>query len=146
MAPRPRPQKCTVGAGADALTLYVVPSQVSPFIGTVTPDAAEDGEEQDQTVPGHQRRRYPGGPVINVAGHERERLVGGYAAKQTLPGKNAWFEQTVGSGASAVRTVRQFTFVGTTKQLRDYVAANAVGNFTLRTPDGEPVPMSDSTP
>lgn len=143
MAPRPRPQKCTVGAGSDALTLYVVPSQVAPFIGTVTPDAAEDGTEVTQSVTGHSRRRYPGGPAISVDGHDRERIVGGYAAKQTLPGKNAWFERTTGTGASAVRTVRQFTFVGTTKQLRDYVEANAVGTFTLRTPDGEPVPMAE---
>lgn len=142
MAPRPRPEKCTVGAGSDALVLYVVPSQVSGFIGTVTPDAASDGTEVTQTVTSHARRRYPGGPTSQVDGHSRDRIVGGYAAKQTLPGKNAWLERTVGSGASAVRTVRQITFVGTTKQLRDYVEANAVGDFILRTPDGEPVPVS----
>jgi hypothetical protein len=144
MAPRPRPQKCTVGVGTDALTLYVVPSQVSDFIGTVTPDTAEDGEEVTQTVTGHTRRRYPGGPDISVEGHDRERIVGGYAAKQTLPGRNAWLERTTGTGEDAERTVRQITFVGTTKQLRDYVAANAVGTFTLRTPDGEPVPMAEA--
>lgn len=142
MAPRPRPEKCTVGVGSDALVLYVVPSQVSGFIGTVTPDADTDGTEVTQSVTSHSRRRYPGGPAVTVDGHSRERIVGGYAAKQTLPGRNAWFERTVGTGASAVRTVRQITFVGTTKQLRDYVEANAVGEFTLRTPDGEPVPVA----
>lgn len=142
MAPRPRPEKCTVGAGSDALVLYVVPSQVAPFIGAVTPDADTDGTEVTQTVTGHNRRRYPGGPTTSVAGHSRERIVGGYGAKQTLPGRNAWFERTVGTGSSAVRTVRQFTFVGTTAQLRDYVEATAVGEFVLRTADGEPVPVA----
>jgi hypothetical protein len=123
--------------------LYCVPAQVSPYIGVVTADASEEGTEVTQTVTGHNRRRYPGGPSISVEGHDRDRIVGGYGAKQTLPGKNAWFERTTGIGPLRTREVRQFTFVGTTKQLRDYVEANAVGTFTLRTPDGEPVPMAE---
>lgn len=146
MAPKPKPKKCTVGVGTDALVLYVHPPFVAEFIGTVTPDVAGDGIEQTQSVGEHQRRRYPGGPLITVDQHDRERLVGGYAAGLTLPGRNAWFERTVGTGEEAEKTVRQFTFVGTTKQLRDYVEANAVGDFTLRTPDGEPVLISESAP
>lgn len=139
MAPRPRPQKCTVGVGSDALVLYVVPSRVSGFIGTVTPDDDDDSRETTQTVRTHSRRRYPGGPTTSVDGHSRERTVGGYNAKQTLPGKTAWFERRTTGLFGPITSRRQFTFVGTTAQLRDYVAANAVGSFILRTPDGEPV-------
>lgn len=123
--------------------LYVVPSQVSPFIGTVTPDTAEAGTDVTQEVTGYTRRRYPGGPEVTVDGHTRERVVGGYAAKQTLPGRNAWLERTTGVGELAEKVVRQFTFVGTVKQLREYVEENAVGSFILRTPNGEPVPVSE---
>jgi hypothetical protein len=139
MAPRPRPQKCTVGTGTDALTLYVDPPRVTPFIGTVTPDDADDAREITQTVTGHTRRRYSGGPAINVDGHSRERTIGGYAAKETLPGRNAWFERRTTGLLGPITSRVQFTFVGTTAQLRDYVEANAVGDFILRTPDGEPV-------
>jgi hypothetical protein len=139
MASRPRPQKCTVGAGVNALTLYVVPCLVAPFIGSVTPDDEDDSRVVDQSVTGHTRRRYSGGPAINVDGHDRSRIVGGYAAKETLPGKNAWFERRTTGLLGPITSRVQFTFVGTTAQLRDYVEANAVGSFILRTPDGEPV-------
>jgi hypothetical protein len=142
MAPRPRPQKCTVGTGTDALTLYVVPSRVAPFIGTVTPDDDDDAREITQSVTGHTRRRYSGGPPISVEGHDRERTIGGYAAKETLPGKNAWFERRTTGLLGPITSRVQFTFVGTTAQLRDYVEANAVGDFILRTPDGEPVKVT----
>jgi hypothetical protein len=121
--------------------LYVVPSRVSPFIGPVITDDEEEGVEVTQEVTGHTRRRYPGGPEVNVNGHNRQRLVGGYAAEQTLPGKNAWFERRETGLFGAVTSRVQFTFVGTTKQLRDYVAANGVGTFILRTPDGKAVPI-----
>lgn len=139
MAPRPRPQKCTVGVGSDALTLYVVPARVAPFIGSVTPDDDDDSREVTQSVTGHSRRRYSGGPATSVDGHSRTRTVGGYAAKETLPGKNAWFERRTTGLFGPITSRVQFTFVGTTAQLRDYVEANAVGSFILRTPDGEPV-------
>jgi hypothetical protein len=142
MSSRPRPQKCTVGAGSDALVLYVVPSRVSPFIGSVTPDDDDDTREITQSVRSHSRRRYPGGPVTSVDGHSRERKVGGYNAKQTLPGRTAWFERRTTGLLGPITARRQFTFVGTTAQLRDYVEANAVGSFILRTPDGEPVKIT----
>lgn len=142
MALRPRPQKCTLGLGTPPLVIYCVPDQIAPFVGTVTPDVDGDPVEVTQTVTSHSRRRYPGADPVTVDGHDRERLVGGYAAKQTLPGRNAWFERTTGTGPSAVRTVRQITFTGTTAQLRNFAESNAVGVFTLRTADGEPVPLS----
>lgn len=143
MAPRPRPQKCTVGTGTDALTLYVVPSRVAPFIGTVAPDDDDDSREITQSVSGHSRRRYSGGPTTSVAGHNRERTIGGYAAKETLPGKNAWFERRTTGFLGPITSRVQFTFVGTTAQLRAYAEANAVGSFILRTPDGEPVRITE---
>jgi alkanesulfonate monooxygenase SsuD/methylene tetrahydromethanopterin reductase-like flavin-dependent oxidoreductase (luciferase family) len=142
MASRPRPQKCTVGAGTDALTLYVVPSRVAPFIGAVAPDDDDDARDITQTVRSHSRRRYTGGPSANVDGHSRQRTVGGYAAKETLPGRNAWFERRTTGLLGRITSRVQFTFVGTTAQLRDYVEANAVGQFILRTPDGEPVKVT----
>lgn len=142
MASNPRPQKCTVGAGTDALTLYVVPSRVAPFIGTVTPDDDDDARVITQTVSSHSRRRYSGGPTTSVDGHSRERTIGGYAAKETLPGKNAWFERRTTGLLGPITSRVQFTFVGTTAQLRDYVEANSVGDFILRTPDGEPVKIT----
>jgi hypothetical protein len=128
-----------VGVGTDALTLYVVPSRVAPYIGTVTPDDDDDSREITQTVRSHPRRRYSGGPTSSVAGHSRERTIGGYAAKETLPGRNAWFERRTTGLLGPITNRVQFTFVGTTAQLRDYVEANSVGDFILRTPDGEPV-------
>jgi hypothetical protein len=139
MASRPRPQKCTVGAGSDALVLYVVPDRVSPFIGTVTPDDDDTARQISQPVPQYNRRRYPGGPTTQVAGHTRNRTVGGYAAKPILPGRTAWLEDPTPAAPGTPRRRRQFTFVGTTAQLRDYCEANAAIRFLLRTPDGEPV-------
>jgi hypothetical protein len=121
------------------LTLYVVPSRVAPFIGSVTPDDDDDARDITQTVSGHTRRRYSGGPAISVDGHSRERKVGGYGTKETLPGRNAWFERRTTGLLGPVTSRVQFTFVGTTRQLRDYAEANGVGSFILRTPDGEPV-------
>lgn len=142
MSSRPRPKKCTVGAGVDALVLYVDPPRLQPYLGSITPDAAEYGEDVTQSVSSHTRRRYSGGPAVTVDAHSRDRKVGGYGALPTLPGRNAWIEKKTGQGASAVREVVQFTFVGTTKQLRDFVAGNATSSFVLRTPDGEPVPVT----
>lgn len=142
MASRPRPSKCTVGVGTDALVLYVVPDRVAPFIGSVTPDDDDDARDITQNVRSHSRRRYPGGPASSVDGHSRNRTVGGYAAKQTLPGRTAWFERRTTGLLGPITARRQFTFVGTTAQLRDYVEANAVGDFILRTPDGEPVQIT----
>jgi hypothetical protein len=124
------------------LILYVKIPEVAPMLGSLTADAAEAPTTFQQSVDGHPRRRYSGGPTSGVSGHLRTRTKGGEGAKATLPGNNAWLERPpVVPGES--KRVEQFTYVGTFAQLKAFVRANAAGAFVLRSPWGEPFPMDD---
>jgi len=139
-APNPKPDKVTVTSLGEDLVLYVKIPEVAPLIGTLTADASEAPTEYDQSVDGHTRRRYSGGPTFGVEGHIRKRTKGGEGRKATLPGNNAWLERPpLVEGES--KRVEQITYVGTFRQLKSWVRANAETDFVLRSPWGEPFPM-----
>lgn len=144
MASRPKPQKSTQTVEGKTLVLYVKPSEVAAYIGTVTPDPDELMLTSTQTVRSHSRRRYVGGPAVNVSGHSRSRTSGDKPAGLTLPGNNAWLERKTGT---PLRTVReQITFVGSFASLKQFCKESAVIPFVLRSPRGEPFKIEVAGP
>jgi hypothetical protein len=142
-APNPKPSKVTVTALGEDLVLYVKIPEVAPMLGTLTADSEEAPSNFQQSVNAHNRRRYAGGPTTGVAAHIRNRTKGGEGRKATLPGNNAWLERPPLLPGQSKR-VEQFTFVGTFAQLKAYVRTAAVSDFVLRSPWGEPFPMSST--
>jgi hypothetical protein len=141
--PNPKPDKVTVTVGGAPLVLYIKPGELEPLIGAQTPDASGSPVTTNQTVSGHTRRKYIGGPVSGVAGHSRERVSGDRLPGPTLPGNNAYLERMVGTPPK--RKVETITYVGTFNQLKTFCKAEAVVAFTLRSPWGEPfaIPASE---
>jgi hypothetical protein len=125
-----------VGAGAAIVTIYGKKPELDSYLVGLAVAAAPAVSISNQSVNGHQRKRYPGGPSIAVTSHARRRVQERPKQDQTLPGSNAWIEKTTGTGASAVTTAEQFTFVGDFQDLKDYCKANAIGNWVLRSPNG----------
>lgn len=136
MAPRPKPQKSTQVVGGETLVLYVKPSEVAPFIGTIAVDPPTLMLTSDEFVRGHTRRRYVGGPAISVDSHNRTRTSGDRKAGLTLPGNNAWLEKP--SATPGFKDVEQITFVGSFASLKQFCKESAATTFTLRSPWGEP--------
>lgn len=136
MAPRPKPQKSTHTVSSKKLVLYVKPSEVSGFIGTITPDPPTLMLTSSEAVKGHSRRRYVGGPAVGVEAHDRTRTSGDKKAGLTLPGNNAWLERAGVLPGS--RIVEQITFVGSFASLKAFCKESAAVAFTLRSPWGEP--------
>lgn len=136
MASRPKPQKSTQVVDGKTLVLYVKPSEVAPYIGTITPDPDELMLTTTEAVKSHTRRRYVGGPAVSVAGHTRSRTSGDKKAGLTLPGNNAWLERKTGTPLKTVR--EQITFVGTFASLKAFCKESAAIPFVLRSPWGEP--------
>ena len=139
--PNPKPSKVTVTALGEDLVLYIKIPELAPMIGTQTADASEPPTTYVQSVSGHNRRRYSGGPTVGVGGHNRDRTKGGEGAKATLPGNNAWLERPplVPNGS---KRVEQITYVGTFAQLKAFCRDEAASAFVLRSPWGEPFPIT----
>jgi hypothetical protein len=136
----PRPLKYTFTVTGEELVIYAKAGQLSPYVGTFEPDEGDDVAATTSSVASHTRRRYPGDPGSTVDGHDRTAMRGGYKPEATLPGRNAWFEKTTGSGPSAVKAVDQFTFVGSSRALREFCMNEGVNTpWTLRLPSGKSV-------
>lgn len=136
--PNPRPDRIEVGAGATLVTIYGKGSELFAYLDGLTEVAVPAAVVSNQSVNGHGRRRYPGGPQASVAGHSRSRIIERPLPDQTLPGKNAWIERKVGDNT----VVEQFTFVGDFQDLMTYCKAEAKVAFVLRSPNGAAYPIS----
>lgn len=143
--PNPRPQKATLIVGSSSVVIYGKFSELGFFLGAIDVDATPTVVISNQSVNGHGRKRYPGGPSVSVDGHARRRVIEQARPEQTLPGQNAWMEKLVGSGPSATLRVEQFTFVGNFQDLKDAVKAENTGAFVLRSPAGVAYPISASS-
>lgn len=137
MTTQKRPQKITLDNGTDPLVIYADPEAINGYLPGLTADDDDDSIEQTVNVGQYTRRRYPGGPSITVDGHSRDRYVGGYKAEPTTPGRTAWFENRGADYNAPAVNVRQFSFTGTVKRLREYCTDNGNGKFILRTPNGK---------
>lgn len=118
--------------------LFAKAGQIAGKLNGLTEVGLVNPAPQTVSVPGHTRRRYPGGPGISVAGFDRVTLLGGDANRRTLPGANAYLEITTGTGSSAVTDVTTVTFTGPFTALYQFVNANAEVAMVLRSPDGTP--------
>jgi len=134
--PNPRPQKTTVTIGVKKVTIYAKLNELGFFLGGLTADTAPAVVISNQNVRSHTRRRYPGGPAQSVDAHARSRVFEQARPEQTLPGQNAWLEQTTGGGPNATRRIEQFTFVGDFEDLKNYVKAEKNFACILRSPSG----------
>lgn len=120
-----------------SLYAKLAPGQdVSGYIGGLTLVSSFDRAPRDVQVPGHTRRRYPGGPAISVAGHQRTTLLGGRANRRTLPGQNAFFERLQDGLAGPVIEVVTVSHTGPYTALYQFCLANATSEFRLRSQDG----------
>lgn len=138
--PNPKPDKVTVSSLGEDLVLYIKIPELAPLIGTQTADASTPPTTFVQSVDGHTRRRYSGGPATGVAGHTRSRTKGGEGVKAVLPGNSAWLERDPLQPGDSKR-VEQITYVGTFAQLKAFCRDEATTSFVLRSPWGEPFPI-----
>lgn len=116
--------------------LYTRVGRLSGHVGGLTLAQATTATLVTVSVDSFKRRRYPNGPEKTIAGHQRKRLKQGViGATQTLPGQNAFFEDPPANGKTKVITV---TFTGTFANFYQWVQANKLKTFTLRSPDGTP--------
>ena len=142
----PKPNRYDLAAGDQEFIIYAKPSTLTPYVGTQVATASFAGANETVTVRSYSRRRYPGAPVSSVDSHARTSGRGGWRPDATLPGRNAWFEKTTGTGEGRTVQRDQFTFVGTTKALREWVEAEAVQAFVLRLPSGKSIAIQAATP
>lgn len=142
----PRPLRYDVAVGDQEFIIYAKPGMLAPYVGAQVATTNSAGTSETVTVDSHTRRRYPGDAGTSVDSHGRTSLRGGWKPDPTLPGRNAWFEVTTGTGDSRETTRDQFTFVGTTKALREWCEAEAIRAFVLRLPSGKAIDIADPTP
>jgi hypothetical protein len=135
----PKPNRYDLAAGDQEFIIYAKPSTLTPYVGSQVATASFAGANETVTVRSYSRRRYPGAPVSSVDSHARTSVRGGWRPDATLPGRSAWFEKTTGTGEGRTVQRDQFTFVGTTKALREWVEAEAVQAFVLRLPSGKSI-------
>jgi len=136
--PNPKPRKGTITVSGRDVVLYAKFDELAPYIGLINPDPIPVDEVTTSQVRTFQRRTYPGGPLKTVLTHPRRRVTSEVAIRNVLPGNNAYIEEKIGSGENARTKVETFTYQGNFQDLRDYCRAEALKQFTLRSPWGEP--------
>jgi hypothetical protein len=93
---------------------------------------------QTISVGGHTRKRYPGAPIWSVSAFTRVTLVGGRPNLRTLPGENAFYEVSAENSGTGKVKITQVSFTGPFTALYQFTLANALAEYTLRSPDGTP--------
>jgi hypothetical protein len=126
--------------------LFAKDGQIEGLLGGLEAQNVVNAAPQQVGVPGHTRRRYPGGPGISVPGHTRTTLLGGDANRRTLPGQNAYLEVETSDGSNVKVETTTITFTGPFTSLYQFVLANAETEMVLRSPDGTPYEITVSTP
>lgn len=143
-APNPKPLRATISVGGRDLQIFAKFNELAPYIGLINPDPIPVDQVTTSTVRSHSRRRYSGGPTTTVDAHPRRRVESPVARRNVLPGNNAYIEEKIGTGEAATTKVETFTFVGNFQDLRDYCRENALKEFTLRSPWGEPFAIAEN--
>ena len=106
---------------------------------SLVPVASVPPTESTLGVQKHTRKRYPGHAGYDVSAHDRTVQKGGTeAGSAAAPGKRFWCERPTGAGATRKTNAKQFSYIGSWKDLQAFARANNVGgNFTLRNCSGE---------
>lgn len=120
-------------------TIWSKPGELDQFIGGLV-EATDAGPVNTITVVrGHTRKQYPNDPTpVTVASHQRRRLKTAAIRRQTLPGRNVYFEFEVTSGGPVKTVVVTATTDAPFIDLHAYCIANSVDDFVLRSPNGRP--------
>lgn len=116
--------------------LFAKDGQLDGIVSGLQDQGLVNRAPQTFTVPGHTRRRYPGGPAISVPQVTRTTLVGGEATRATLPGQNAYIEIENSTGGGSSVQVITIRFTGPYTALYQFMLANHDTTFNLRSPDG----------
>jgi hypothetical protein len=122
------------GSAATRVTVYADETKLAQFVSQIVYASDQNLPNQTAEVEAHTRRRYPGGPAINVAAHSRIYDPNRGYNQSVLPGMPFWLERTDALGD---KTVRQFTYVGKLTNLKDAIRDHRIGEVTLRGPSGD---------
>lgn len=131
-------------SGGQTYKVFAKPGGLSKFIAGLQEASQEETTSTLQTVGGYTRRNYPGGPGIAVGNHSRIVLQGGDLPGRALPGQNAYFEVTTGTGTARKTTVTTVTFTGSFTDFHSWVTGASTGGFVLRSPDGVRYPIASN--
>lgn len=131
-------------AGSSEYKVFSKVGGVTQFLSGLEEIEAGEAETSLQVVGGHSRRAYPGAPPVSVRSHSRLVIEGGDLPNRTLPGQNAYFERTTGTGLDRQTTVTTVSFTGSFTDFHAYVRENSAGGFVLRSPDGVRYPIEAS--
>lgn len=142
-------QKHTVGTEEAALVIYAETANLNYFLSVdVTADSPATSTVETVTFGAHTRRQYPGDETpVSVAGGARTYLANlGRRTGPALPGKG--FRLVAFDDDGAELEDRQFTYVGTFKNLVGYLTGNVVNKtFLYNNTGGSPVVLDiDETP
>lgn len=128
-----------------ALTIYGDTNLLDDYIGGLALTTGSGiGVTRQESVNGHNRKRYPGDAGVQVGGHTRTVIDVVLEPGVTLPGFRFWCERPTGTGENRRSNARQFNYVGNWGDLVSYATANAVGApYTLRNSSGRSVRITD---
>jgi hypothetical protein len=138
-------ERHTVIAGPPPVIIIGTTAHLTPYISGLVKDVLPvDPAIDNVVVKAHTRVRYPGGPAIAVALHDRS-VDGAKPISNgiTLPGRNAYIEEHTGPTDPKILRVVTFTFVGSWYLLRGWVKTHVAAGkkYNLRSPGGKPFLM-----
>lgn len=105
-----------------------------------------------RAIRSQQRRRYPGGPAINVSAHDRALVAGPSIKIGTYPGRPVTLERPKAGGdfnpanADVPMKVLQITLEGSFPEFYAFCQATKTIDFVLRTNNGRPIYIGSPTP
>jgi hypothetical protein len=138
-------RRSTETVNSRELTVIGDPAKFAALGIDFTEDSAQEAELVTQSVKSHPRRRYPGGPTTSVAGHTRQKSVGGEKeGTNALPGKPFYIEVTTGSGVTKKVTATRFSYIGRWTDLKTKILMDLAPspNIRLRNASGKSIPLA----
>lgn len=127
--------------------LWCKPGALDGLVGGLTEVTEGSPINIIQNVGGFTRQQYPNDPTpVSVSGHTRRRLIADPAKLKTLPGVNAYVEVEVSDGTTTTTEVTTITTTAPFIDLHSHFTGSALTDLVLRSANGVPYNIGDSTP
>jgi hypothetical protein len=136
--PRGKIRPHAVDANGESFTIWGDTDKLSEFFAGIAEAPNTSGPDRTVQMPQMIVKRYPSDPGFTRRAHTRRVTADNGIKRGTTPGKVFMCEEAVLNAATGnIETkVTQFTYTGTTLQLRAYARSKAKLNFTLRWQSG----------
>lgn len=136
--PRGKIRPHAVDAGGESFTIWGDTDKLKEFFSGIEEAPNTAGPDRTVQMPQMVVKRYPGDTGFIRRAHTRRVAADKGIKRGTTPGKVFLCEEAVLNGATGEMETRvtQFTYTGTTLQLRAYARSKAKLNFNLRWQSG----------